>query len=213
MTATMRGTAESWLLERDLVRLLRHARCTATDRKLRLYGCAWVRRSWDGLSRFGREAVEAAERYADGGLTADELAGAARRVLVRRRSRCGWADSQAFFTACGSADNAANVTLFCFARVRTPTRIRTEQLALFREVFVNPFRQFTFDPAWVAANDGTVGRIARSVYDGRDYDQMPILSDALEEAGCTDAEVLGHLRSPGPHVRGCWALDLVLGRS
>jgi hypothetical protein len=58
-----------------------------------------------------------------------------------------------------------------------------------------------------------VPKLARSIYDTRDFDRLAVLADALEDAGCTDAELLGHLRGPGPHVRGCWALDKVLGKS
>jgi hypothetical protein len=53
--------------------------------------------------------------------------------------------------------------------------------------------------------------VARQVYEGRDFGALPVLADALEEAGCDESELLDHLRGPGPHVRGCWALDLALG--
>jgi hypothetical protein len=55
--------------------------------------------------------------------------------------------------------------------------------------------------------------LAQAVYDKRAFERLPDLADALEEAGCTDAEVLGHLRGPGPHVLGCWLVDLLLGKS
>jgi hypothetical protein len=48
---------------------------------------------------------------------------------------------------------------------------------------------------------------ARDIYDRREFDELPLLADLVEERGCTDAELLGHLRDPGPHVRGCWAVD------
>jgi hypothetical protein len=57
-----------------------------------------------------------------------------------------------------------------------------------------------------------VVKLARAVDKSQEWDRMPVLADALEDAGCTDAELLAHLRSPGPHVRGCWAIDLLLGR-
>ena len=59
-------------------------------------------------------------------------------------------------------------------------------------------------------NHGTVARIAQAIHDERAFDRLPILADALEEAGCQDADILGHCRHPGPHVRGCWAVDLLL---
>jgi hypothetical protein len=81
-----------------------------------------------------------------------------------------------------------------------------------REVFCNPVRTLTVDPAWLTWGDGIVVRLARAAYDERRFDDLPILADALEDAGCADAELLGHLRGPGPHVRGCWAVTLLLGK-
>ena len=87
-----------------------------------------------------------------------------------------------------------------------------EQAGLFRDIFGNPFRPVTIDPAWLRWNDATVPRLAQQMYDSRDFASMPILADALEEAGCTNADILEHCRGPGPHVRGCWVVDLVLGK-
>jgi hypothetical protein len=67
-------------------------------------------------------------------------------------------------------------------------------------------------PGWCHWQDGTIPKLARAVYDGRAFDRLPFLADALEEAGCTDAALLGHLRGLGPHVLGCFALDAVLGK-
>jgi hypothetical protein len=69
------------------------------------------------------------------------------------------------------------------------------------------------EPGCLACDGGVVPKLATAIYAGRTFDELPVLADALEDAGCTDAELLGHLRSPGPHVRGCWAVDLVLGKS
>jgi hypothetical protein len=80
---------------------------------------------------------------------------------------------------------------------------------LIRDVFGNPFRPVTFDPSWQSP---TVLSLAQGIYEDRAFDRLPILADALADAGCDDAELLGHLRGPGPHVRGCWALDLILGK-
>jgi hypothetical protein len=51
------------------------------------------------------------------------------------------------------------------------------------------------------------------MYEGRDFGPMPILADALQDAGCEDVSILGHCRGPGPHVRGCWVVDMVLGKA
>jgi hypothetical protein len=76
-----------------------------------------------------------------------------------------------------------------------------------------PFRQIVLSSDWRARASETVSTLALSIYDNRSFTELPLLADALEDAGCTDAELLGHLRSPGPHVRGCWAVDVVLGKS
>jgi hypothetical protein len=84
-----------------------------------------------------------------------------------------------------------------------------EQLKLLRDIFGNPFRPVTVDPAWLTS---TVTALARQMYESRDFTPMPILTDALQDAGCDHADILGHCRSDGPHVRGCWVVDLVLGK-
>jgi hypothetical protein len=78
-----------------------------------------------------------------------------------------------------------------------------------RDIFGNPFRPATFDPAW---RTSTAIAIAQQMYESRDFTAMPILADALQDAGCDNEDVLGHCRGPGPHVRGCWVVDLVLGK-
>jgi hypothetical protein len=72
------------------------------------------------------------------------------------------------------------------------------------------YRTAAFDPTWRTA---AVRDLAAGIYEGRTFECMPILADALEEAGCTNQEMLRHCRGPGPHARGCWALYLVLGKS
>jgi hypothetical protein len=86
------------------------------------------------------------------------------------------------------------------------------QLAFFDDIFGNPFHPPQIDPALLTWNGGTVPRMAESIYVDRAFDRLPVLADALEEAGCTNAEILAHLRGPGPHTRGCWALDAVLAK-
>jgi hypothetical protein len=83
------------------------------------------------------------------------------------------------------------------------------QASLLRDVFGNPFRPATIVPVWLTPS---VLAVAHSTYETRSFEELPILADALEETGCTDADLLSHLRGPGPHVRGCWVVDLVLGK-
>jgi hypothetical protein len=83
------------------------------------------------------------------------------------------------------------------------------QCQLLREIFGDAFRSAVFAPDW---RTDTAVSLARQMYESRDFSAMPILADALEEAGCTSADLLNHCRGGGSHVRGCWALDLVLGK-
>ena len=83
------------------------------------------------------------------------------------------------------------------------------QLALVRDICGNPFRPAAFSPSW---RTGTAVLLARQMYESRDFSAMPTLADALQEAGCNNPEVLDHCRGPVSHVRGCWVVDLVLGR-
>ena len=86
------------------------------------------------------------------------------------------------------------------------------QADLLRDIFGNPFRRARVKRDWLRWDGGTVVRVARAAYDGRAFDRLPIVADALEDAGCNDEAILGHCRGPGEHVRGCWALDLLLGK-
>jgi len=87
---------------------------------------------------------------------------------------------------------------------------RAIHCTILRDIFGNPFNPVTLDSAWLTAN--VVG-LAQSIYDERAFDRLPILADALEDAGCTNADILNHCRQPGEHVRGCWLVDLVLQKS
>ncbi len=80
---------------------------------------------------------------------------------------------------------------------------------LMHDLFGNPFRPVVADPAWLSP--ATVA-IAAAIYQDRAFDRMPVLADALEEAGCGNTDILLHCRTPGEHVRGCWVVDLVLGK-
>jgi hypothetical protein len=94
------------------------------------------------------------------------------------------------------------------------------QQAFLRDLFGPlPFRPVTVDPTWLAWHGGAAVKLAQAVYDERelpsghlDAARLAVLADMLEEAGCTDSELLGHLRGPGPHVLGCWPVDAILGR-
>ncbi len=94
---------------------------------------------------------------------------------------------------------------------RAARRERRAQCDLLRDLFGNPFRPAVIEPTWLKWNDGCVIKLARAIYEERKYQDMKILADALEEAGCTNADILTHCRQTGEHVRGCWVVDLLLG--
>jgi hypothetical protein len=171
------------------------------------------------------EAIEVAERFADGRATAEELAKATygpMQVLttdiqcIRATSAISgvthpeahWAAYEAIAGACEFTHETEGKVAADAVELRwTPDAVR-----LFRDVFGNPFRPVTPGPSWLSWNDGTMPKMAQAIYDERAFDRLPILADALEDAGCTDAAILDHCRGGGEHVRGCWVVDLLLGK-
>ena len=94
--------------------------------------------------------------------------------------------------------------------IRTFAQACHLQTHFVRDIFGNPFRPVSFSPAW---QTDTALTLARQMYDSRDFSLMPILADALQDAGCEDEHILSHCRDPqAAHVRGCWVVDLVLGK-
>jgi hypothetical protein len=200
----------------------------ASARKLRLLACAVARRLWPLLrGTRGRRAVEVAERYADGGASARDL-WAARVAAQPARLRLGggWsapATAPAAVVgvdpgwAAASALRAAQVDA---AHLGLGAPVAAAHCALVRCLFGPlPFRRAAADGAWLSWDGGAVVQLARAAYDGRhaqrgtlDNARLAVLADALLDAGCTNEELLGHLRSPGPHARGCWSVDVLLGR-
>jgi hypothetical protein len=189
-----------------------------SDRKLRLFSCACCRRVWDHLNVLDRGFIESAERIIDGTGTVLDIAqvGEVERGWNHPTSPTSW-----MFLG----------SLFHPRRSRTPVQIqwsvshrlqpgegrntattRSEeqsQLALLRDIAGNPFRSIAFSPE---SRTDTAVSLARMVYESREFSAMPILADALQDAGCDDDDLLNHCRSDGPHVRGCWVVDLVLGK-
>jgi hypothetical protein len=84
------------------------------------------------------------------------------------------------------------------------------QAHLLRDIIRNPFRPVSLDPSWLTS---TVVSLATGIYADSAFDRSPILADALQDSGCQNDELLNHHRGPGPHCKGCWALDLLLGKS
>ena len=192
-------------------------------RKLRLWACACCRRLGDLLAD-GRswDAIAAAERLADGLANKEEVRKArdAAKLVPRIRQKLNgtpaeWAASAPVFLLHPSAADFSQTATIRAAIALEEGGVTARdaeewvQFELLRDVFGNPFRPVTFDPEW---RTPTAVALARQAYDSRDYSVMPVLADALEEAGCGQADVLAHCRGDGPHARGCWVVDLVLGR-
>jgi hypothetical protein len=89
-------------------------------------------------------------------------------------------------------------------------RVFSERGDILRDIINNPFRPVSVDPVWRTSD---VVALAAGIYEERAFDRLPILADALQDAGCDDADILGHCRGDSPHLRGCWAVDLVLGKT
>jgi hypothetical protein len=233
-------TESEWLSCSEPEKMVAFLHRPAGDRKLRLFAGACcqrirhlflderdregsrTRRAVVGLHLFPddhyRKAGAVAERYAEGLVTEEELA----RALYPPgwwlsnpgwENVMGWAagtrawKSASLYRRSGKADD-------------WPSRWHqdqadefTGQAALLRDIFGPlPFGAVAFDPTWLTWNGGTVVHLAQSIYDDRAFDRLPILADALEEAGCADPDILGHCRSGGGHVRGCWVVDLCSGK-
>jgi hypothetical protein len=98
---------------------------------------------------------------------------------------------------------------YCVLLGTVPPEVRERQRVLLHDIVANPFHPVFFDPTWRAPN---VLAVAQVIYEDRRFEDMPILADALEDTGCTSEDILSHCRSPGPHVRGCWVVDLILSK-
>jgi hypothetical protein len=194
------------------------------SRKLRLFGCACVRRNWGSLRNWvAQSSVEVTEKVVDGALAVDRLKEISGYVGQWRPAFSGFETAQ---TRARDRDPALSRERLAFrvalrerdvwpavadsARELVAIEGQGAILALVRDVFGNPFRSVLLPRAWQTSD---VLGLAEGAYATRSFDHLPILADALEDAGCDDAALLGHLRGPGPHVRGCWALDLILGKS
>ncbi len=214
-------TEDEWLNSRDWLPLLKLIEGKASDRKLRLFGCACCRRMWDLFPHdVNRRLVEAVEDHPDGSLDGSEL-NTAIAESSKVESIYGADDGYLVAKNLGRtfyklrAIDSAAVAIMALQAVANcggdKGAERAAQTELFRDIFGNPFRPVSVDTAWLSWNDGEISKQAKSIFDDREFERLPVLADALERAGCRDEHILSHCRGPGPHVRGCWVLDLLLG--
>jgi hypothetical protein len=215
-------TEKQWLSYTDSRAMLAFLRGDkrASDRKLRLFTAACCRSVWRHLpDECCRQAVEVGEQFADG-FTGDEKRDAAWTAIRILKERA--VAEQDFERAAALLDSEGPVyDNMKRERFHTPLESHGKRVFL-RDIFGNPFRAKPgIAKAVLQWNNGTVLLLAEAAYKERtlpsghlDPARLAVLADALEEAGCVDQEVLAHLREPGGvHVRGCWPVDLLLGRS
>jgi hypothetical protein len=177
----------------EMLRLLPHK---ASDRKLRLIACACARLLNVAQScEHNRAAIGAAERYADG-------------LCPRKEMKKLCKHSEVAWLADRKAQEAARQAIYLLNGQGAAARAAD----VVREIFGDPFRPVTLRHEWLRNAGGAVAHLAAAIRDESRYEDMPILADALEDASCTVAAVLDHCRAPVRHARGCWVLDLLLGK-
>jgi len=228
-------TEAEWLACADPDPMVRAVVDMVSERRLRLFVCACVRRLLDlDAAPECRRAVEVAERFADGLASEQELQAADRAMLVHTEPGA-LAPAQPdtyyayrslpFFSVRAATHPRASHAALVAANPALPfgpgpvgpgtpaegRRHRQAFVELLREVVGNPFRRLKVPAAWLLANEATAQRLAQGIWEEQDFKRLPILGDALEDAGCGNAAILDHCRRQGGHVRGCWVLDLFLG--
>jgi hypothetical protein len=206
-------------------------------RKYRLFAVGCCRCVWDTMDppyhdcvELAEQYVELAEQYADGKAPARKLR---KEFLCCQEMATYFTETWAAAGACDGdphhgAQESARKVAFCLAWKQSPPKLfrrdapefqpllnaADARLAeLLRDVIGNPFAPIEVERRWLRWNRGGVRKLAQVVYDERRFEDLPVLADALEEAGCTHADILTHCRQPGEHVRGCWVVDLLLGKS
>jgi hypothetical protein len=224
------GTREekAWDGINDSEPMLDYMRDKASSRKFRLFAVACCWRILSQLNERWVEVVEAYEKYADRKIKRKDMLALVNSVSRMRialsvsasaQGCCFWgcspewtpiknATAASVYSADTLAESDPDIGRFHLRSTPTWKRECLWQATLARDIFGNPFRPVTFDRTWRTT---TVKQLAQVIYDDKAFDRLPILADALEEAGCSN-EIASHFREPGDHVRGCWALDLLLGK-
>jgi hypothetical protein len=214
---------DDWATSTDLLAILRcFMNAFVSRRKRRLFACACCRLLEPLLSDpRSRQAIETAEQFAEELRTHVELRDARLEAFYAARETRGADDIHhaaraAQFAVAEDIDLAVEEVIRCTILALWPTRrdeVQAMQCDIIRDLLGDPRRVVRCDAAWRTWNYGTVMKIATTIEAERRFAEMPILADALEEAGCTDREILDHCRVATPHVRGCWVLDHLLGKT
>ncbi len=199
-------TEDEWLTSDDASELVKWLG-DSQQRQLRLFACALLRRYWslDWVTppdAHDEKVIAIAEGFADG--TEPLSALKFREIVTDLRLPVSR-------VLCEDASRSAQLILPHQYSHPVWEEEHSHAIRVLRDIFGNPFRPVAFDPAW---RTDTAVAVARQMYDSRDFGAMPILADALQDAGCEDEHILNHCRdTSAPHVRGCWVCDLVLNKS
>jgi hypothetical protein len=231
-------TGRDWLVAATSEAFVAHL-AALSPRRQRLIATAWVRRVvayWDGFKRGFGAGLAANEAYADNPADRGGLDRVRKQIRAEQRELDSWhhdefpyhytATCRAMALATG-ADRLDlpgvlgcvrdSISSICSGDPEEPPCLPSARdqeavlLGLLHDIVDDPFRSVTFDPSW---RTDTVLTLTRQMYEAREFSTMPILADALQDAGCEDEAILAHSRDPRQvHVRGCWVVDLVLGKS
>jgi hypothetical protein len=205
---------QEWPACTDPETMLEYLRGKASNRKNRLFACACGWQLLQSLTQTdvrSRQALEVGERFADGLSTEPQYLAAcaeAQEAVMDAVTQQDFGLAAVRRDVRWAAEYGASVT-----EIARCIGDRAIACAIIHDIFGNPFRPVSVTPAWLAWSDGTILKLAQAIYDERHFQDLPILADALEEAGCTNADILAHCRGPGPHVRGCWVVDAILGKT
>jgi hypothetical protein len=199
-------TEQDWLKAENCTRSLDFLKRNPSDRKLELFALAGFRRNFKQLIYQPlRDTVGVLERYIEGEVDRAEVEQLVYRLSIAAQQIATQDERWTAFAILEVASRKRWDWVFSFGTWWHNTD-------LLHDIFGNPFRHVTMNPEWLMWNDGTVRRIAEAIYNERTFDRMPILADALEDAGCSEPDILAHCRGEGPHVRGCWVVDAILGK-
>lgn len=193
------------------------ARGKISLRRKRLLACGACRLHWNTTTDARlRRAIELSEHHADGLISEEQMQVSSREteelVELRGQRRNGADDLGPIVELERAVADLARgeILLSLLHAWQADCTRQKDWLVLIRDLLQGTMSTVTVQPTWKKWNDQLVEKVARTIYDEARFDELPILADALEEAGCDHPLLLSHLRSPGPHYRGCWALDWVL---
>ena len=207
-------TEAEWLACTDPAPMLEFLYRNASERKVRLFFCACCRAKRYIACPKGLEAVAVAEAFGDG--LADESVRADTDLIIQSLipddgnwsaySLIAWALHKPIGESY-RLDYVMQWAIPCV--IEAGLASGDEVLSIIRDIFANPFRPTAIDSRWLTA---TVSDLALTIYREKAFERLPILADALQDAGCDSEEIIAHCRSDGPHARGCWVVDKVLGK-